>query len=243
MTAPHEVDRVGGEARGYSWPAFAEGNTAGQRHGAHSKRALRPLVDQLITSLQATAPWTSAPVFAPTVQAWAWAEAAAISYRGWFDDHGLYDENDDETPGDARWDRAERSAARLRAELGLSPASLTRLLSGLSSIDAPAAQSGLEAMKAAGAQLRAAAAVADVQDLGAGVADPPEAGLAGDDGTAAVGAAGSGTLVGDRSGHGSSSETSGEDPGGAVVDARVRAMPSQGDGEATIASVDEAVNG
>lgn len=35
-----EVERVGGEARGYSWPPFTEGNAVGERHGFYSR--LRP---------------------------------------------------------------------------------------------------------------------------------------------------------------------------------------------------------
>lgn len=154
--ADHKEPRYEGDAR----PDFAEGNTAGERHGANSERKLRPIVDELLASLVRVAPWTSGPVFRPTVERWAWFEAQAITYRAWFDERGLMTEEGEGRSGLENWDRAERRAASLGAELGLSPASLTRLLSGLSSIDAPAAQSGLEALKAAGAQLRLDAATA-----------------------------------------------------------------------------------
>lgn len=144
-------------SRGYRWPPFEAGNVAGLKNGARSERTLRPIVDELLAGLHQLAPWCSAPVFIPTVEAWAWAEARAVLYRRWFDEHGL--ELDGEAPpkGLDMWDRAERRAMTLRAELGLSPSSLTRLLSGLSSIDVPAAQSGLEALRQAGAALRTAA--------------------------------------------------------------------------------------
>lgn len=144
-------------ARGYSWPPFAKGHELSMVHGAHSERKLRPLVDQLLEGLAVAAPWCGGAAFAPTVEAWAWAEARAITYRRHFDSVGMSLEADDPPKGLEQWDRAERRAANLRAELGLSPSSLTRLLSGLSSIDAPAAQSGLEALRAAGAALRSAA--------------------------------------------------------------------------------------
>lgn len=147
------------EARGYSWPPFEPGNTAAQRHGAQSERQLRPLVNELLEALPAVAPWCGTPAFRPTVEAWAWAEAQAVLYRRWFDEQGL----DPAAPADKapnglqRWERAEGRAQRLRGELGLSPTSLTKLLRGLSAIDAPAAATGLEALRAAGAQIRQAA--------------------------------------------------------------------------------------
>lgn len=185
-------------ARGYSWPPFAKGHELSTVHGAHSERKLSPLVEQLLEHLTVVAPWCSSAVFAPTVEAWSWAEARAITYRRHFDQVGMSLDADEPPKGLDQWDRAERRAATLRAELGLSPSSLTRLLSGLSAVDGPAAQSGLEALRAAGAALRTATAqpageleeggadgerVGDgAQDLGEAVHQPfaaPEAGSTG----------------------------------------------------------------
>lgn len=144
--------------RGYSWPPFTAGHELSMKHGAHSERKLRPLVDELLEAVHGLAPWCSSPVFAPTVEAWAWAEARAITYRRHFDEVGMSLDAEDPPRGLDQWDRAERRAASLRAELGLSPSSLTKLLSGLSAIDGPAAQSGLEALRTASAAIRAASA-------------------------------------------------------------------------------------
>lgn len=147
--------------RGYSWPPFEVGNEAAVKSGGHSPRKLQPIAEELAAGLTEAAPWTSAAVFRPTVEAWAWAEAQAISYRRWFAEREALlepDADSGEPAGLVSWDRAERRAANLRAELGLSPASMSRLLSSLSSIDGPAAQDGLAALRAAGAALRASTA-------------------------------------------------------------------------------------
>ena len=147
------------EARGYSWPAFAAGHELSVKHGVGSERKLRPIVDELIASLETVAPWTAAHVFRPTVESWAYAEAQCVLFRRWFDVQGIA-EGDDDPKSSGRWDKAEARASKLRAELGLSPASLTRLLSGLSAIDASAATSGLDALREAGAATRANAEAA-----------------------------------------------------------------------------------
>lgn len=164
---------MSGQARGYSWAPFTEGHTLSTRHGAQSERHLRPIADELLEGLAEVAPWTSAAPFRPAVEAWAWAEAQAILYRRWFDEHGLDPSApSDEAPnGLQRWERAEGRAQRLRGELGLSPSSLTTLLRGLSAIDGPAAATGLEALKAAGAQIRQAADRAALDAAAAGDTD------------------------------------------------------------------------
>jgi hypothetical protein len=143
--------------RGYSWAPFTEGHTKSMRHGAKSERQLSPLVDAFLEHLAEVAQWSTLPAFRPTVEAWAWAEARAELYRRHFDDVGLGLVDEEPPPGLAEWERAEGRAQRLRAELGLSPSSLTKLLRGLSSIDGPAATAGLDALKAAGAEIRRAA--------------------------------------------------------------------------------------
>lgn len=144
-------------ARGYSWAPFTEGNDVAMRHGAKSERKLRPLADVFLEHLADVAPWATMPAFRPTVEAWAWAEARAELYRRHFDDVGLGMGDEKSPAGLAEWERAEGRAQRLRGELGLSPTTLASLLRGLSAIDGPAAASGLDALKAQGAQIRQAA--------------------------------------------------------------------------------------
>lgn len=156
-SAELEQPATGAPARGYSWPPFQPGHTLSMRHGAKSARMVAPIAEQMASELSAAAPWTSGAQFAPTVAAWAWAEAQAQLVRQHLDEIGLLDE-DGQPRGAANFlDRVEGRAAKLRAELGLTPASMVKLLGGLSSIDAGAAQGGLEALKAAGRQIRTAA--------------------------------------------------------------------------------------
>ena len=149
-------------ARGYKWAPFTEGHELSMRHGAKSKRKLRPLADAFLEHLGEVAPWSSMPAFRPTVEAWAWAEARAELYRRHFDDVGLGEGAEDAPSGLAEWERAEGRAQRLRGELGLSPTTLASLLRSLGSIDAPAAAAGIEALTATGAQIRQAVEQAQI---------------------------------------------------------------------------------
>lgn len=155
-------------ARGYSWAPFQPGHTLSTKHGAQSQRHLRPLVNQLLEEVRRLAPWCSSPVFAPTVEAWAWAEAQAVTYRNHFDEAGLGLDDEEPPKGDQRWDRAEGRAAKLRAELGLSPVALTRLLGNLSTLAPAAAHEGLAELQQVGAKIRAAIEAAPTSDPPAG---------------------------------------------------------------------------
>lgn len=146
-------------ARGYSWPPFAPGHTLSLKHGADSPRMVQPVAESLAADLSAHAPWTIGGQFAATVHAWAWAEAQSHLLRLWLDEHGLLDDDGEPRPAANRLDRVESRAAKLRSELGLTPTSLVKLLGGLSAIDPGAAQGGLDALKAAGRQIRTAAAL------------------------------------------------------------------------------------
>jgi hypothetical protein len=152
-------------------PLFVEGNDEAVVHGAQSDRHLQPVVAGLLEHLEEVAPWTRGPAFASVVESWAWAEAQAVLYRRHFDRVGLGLEAKDQPKGLDRWARAEGSAARLRGELGLTPASLTRLLAGLSAVDGPAAVSGLDALRSAGAALRSAVGAPALPDRGADEVD------------------------------------------------------------------------
>jgi hypothetical protein len=156
----------GGPARGYSWPSFAEGNFAALRHGARSPRVLQPIADQLAAGLVQVAPWTSAESFQGTVASWSWAEAQAVVLRAWLDEHGLVDDDGQPRNAAAMLERVEGRLAGLRAQLGLTPLALGRLLATLSQVDGDKGSQGLEALRRAGAELRAAADRRPVDDNG-----------------------------------------------------------------------------
>jgi hypothetical protein len=148
---------VSGDARGYSWAPFQPGHTVTLKHGAHSPRVVGPLAESLRARLAETAPWTAAPAYEAAVGAWSWCEAQCQILRGWLDEHGLLNDEGAPRAASGRLDRLEVRAANLRAQLGLDPQSMVRLLGGLSSIDAASAEDGLEALKSAGRNIRRAA--------------------------------------------------------------------------------------
>lgn len=147
-----------GPARGYSWAPFEPGHTITLRHGAWSSRSVSPVAAQLEQGLHETAPWTAGAAFTATRSSWAWTEAQCVLLRAYLDEHGILDaETHEPRPASALLDRLENRAAKLRAELGLTPLALTKLLAGLSTVNPRAAEGGLDALIAAGAQIRARA--------------------------------------------------------------------------------------
>jgi hypothetical protein len=147
----------GGPARGYSWPPFQPGNLAALRHGARSPRILAPIADQLAAGLAQVAPWTSAASFQGTLASWSWAEAQAVVLRAYLDEHGLVDNDGQPRPAAGMLERVEARLAGLRGQLGLTPLALGKLLATLSQVDGDKGSQGLEALRRAGAELRAAA--------------------------------------------------------------------------------------
>jgi hypothetical protein len=62
------ADRVGGPARGYSWPPFEPGNTAAVKHGAYvSTLRLAPRIRELVEEAVATMP-VCTPADMPAVE-------------------------------------------------------------------------------------------------------------------------------------------------------------------------------
>jgi hypothetical protein len=147
----------GGPARGYRWPPFQPGNLVRLKHGARAPRILAPIADQLGTGLAELAPWTSAPSFQGTVASWSWAEAQAVVLRAYLDEHGLVDDDGQPRPAAGMLERVETRLAGLRSQLGLTPLALGKLLATLSQVDGDKGSQGLEALRRAGAELRAAA--------------------------------------------------------------------------------------
>jgi hypothetical protein len=155
---PAEVDPGRGPARGYSWAPFEPGHTVSLRHGAWSPRSIAPVAAELEEGLHATAPWTTGSAFTAARSSWSWTEAQCVLLRAWLDEVGLLDpETFEPRPASVLLNRLETRAMKLRAQLGLDPLSLTKLLAGLSSVNPAAAAGGLDALVAAGAQIRARA--------------------------------------------------------------------------------------
>lgn len=128
---------------------------------------LRPIADQLAAGLAQVAPWTSAASFQGAVASWGWAEAQAHVLRAYLDEHGLVD--DGQPRGAAGMlERVEGRLAGLRAQLGLTPLALGRLLATLSQVDGDRGEQGLEALRRAGAELRAAADQRVIEGNGCG---------------------------------------------------------------------------
>lgn len=130
---------------------------AALKHGAVSPRVLGPIADRLAAGLGEMAPWTSAATFAGVTASWSWAEAQAVVLRRYLDEVGQVDAEGQPRPAAGLLERVEGRLAGLRAQLGLTPLSLGKLLATLSQVDGDRGAEGLEALRRAGAELRAAA--------------------------------------------------------------------------------------
>lgn len=119
---------MAGQARGYSWPPFEQGNEAAISHGGWSERRIAPLAEALMAELPARAPWCARGTFSATVAAWARTEARVALVAAWLADVGDLDADGTPRPATGLLERLERRAASLRAELGLTPIALAHLL-------------------------------------------------------------------------------------------------------------------
>jgi hypothetical protein len=166
-------------ARNYTWQPFEPGHTASLKHGANSPRVVGPLAERLAAGLADDAPWTAGAAHVATVTAWSWAEAQASVLRAWLDEHGVIDDEGKPRPAAAFLDQVEKRAANLRAELGLTPLALAKLLTAVSGLTSEAATAGLDALRAEGRRIveaRAAAleAPSSAQDHVSGPPPPVE---------------------------------------------------------------------
>lgn len=97
-------------------------------HGAHSERVYGPLAEELAAELRTARPDLDVPEFAAVVVAWSEAEARALLIRRHADEHPEVDPDTGEpAPFTGYADRIEARAAKLRAQLGITPASSARL--------------------------------------------------------------------------------------------------------------------
>jgi hypothetical protein len=127
-----------------------------EKRGTFARR-IRPIAEEIARMLPEVAPWTARPAFDGAVRSLAWVEAQIMVLREWIDEHGILD--DDGHPQDAvtLLQRFEPQAWTLRAELGLTPQALARLLSSLATVaTAGADEGGLAALEAEGQRIFAA---------------------------------------------------------------------------------------
>jgi hypothetical protein len=155
---PQSPDGGAKPARGgYGRPPFAEGNEVATTHGAYSERRVSPIADEIAAVLPSTAPWATGPTFVGAIRSYSWAEAQLALVREFLDEHGILDHEGKPRPAMQLLDRLEGRAAALRAELGLTPMALAKLLGSLVSTAATAGDDdALEQLRAEGARILAA---------------------------------------------------------------------------------------
>ncbi len=144
---------TGQPARAYSWPPFEPGNDAAMTYGAHSPRRWRPIADRLTAELPGMAPWCSRPTFGAVVAAWARVEAKLHLVSTWLDENGVLDDDGLPRPATGLYAKLEGQAQSLRAELGLTPLSLAKLIGALSAAPAGTDDDGLAKLQAEGAKI------------------------------------------------------------------------------------------
>ncbi len=164
----HGDGLMGTPARGYTrtHPPFEIGNTVAMKHGAVSERRWRPIADRLADDLVNVAPWCARPVYAVTVMAWTRVEAQLHLVSTWLDKHGPLDGEGMPRPATDLAARLESRAQSLRAELGLSPLALAKLLAAFTTASAGGGgdDSALDKLKAEGRRFVEAREAAQVQE-------------------------------------------------------------------------------
>jgi hypothetical protein len=120
-------------------------------------RKVRPLAEEIARMLPEVAPWTARPAFEDALRSLAWAEAQVVLLRGWIDEHGILGADGQAQPAVRLLQRLETQASTLRAELGLTPQALARLLGSLATVATAGDDNpGLAALKAEGQRIVAA---------------------------------------------------------------------------------------
>jgi len=135
--------------------------TSAVSRGANGMRALgglqvkvRPLAEEIARRLLQEAPWTARPAFDGALRSLGWVEAQLVFLRRWIDEQGMI--GADGQPRDAfmLYERLEAQAARLRADLGLTPLALAKLLGSLAAVAvAQGDDSGLATLEAEGRRI------------------------------------------------------------------------------------------
>lgn len=115
-----------GPPRGYSWPAFEEGNALAVRHGAYSERVTHPIAREIAAGVVADREHLAA--YPEALWSWALAEAKVLVLEQWLQEHGGPIKADgDVQPAAKMQDRMMARADSLRGKLGLDPKSEAEL--------------------------------------------------------------------------------------------------------------------
>jgi hypothetical protein len=115
---------------------------------------VRPLAEEIARRLPQEAPWTARPAFGGALRSLGWVEAQLVFLRRWVDEQGMI--GADGQPRDAfiLYERLERQASTLRADLGLTPLALANVLGSLATVAAAQGDdSGLATLEAEGQRI------------------------------------------------------------------------------------------
>lgn len=143
-------------ARGYSWPAFTEGNEAALKHGAYSADVPEVAAPRA-ANLAAAAPWLEVPAFTGTARDVAIAEVMVERLFAAVIEGGVTDEDGKVRGVVGQLDRYLGRVSKLRHEAGLTPLGMADMLERLSKVEGSAAADAVEALKEAGRAIRQAA--------------------------------------------------------------------------------------
>jgi hypothetical protein len=120
-------------------------------------RKVRPVAEEIARMLPEVAPWTARPAFDGALRSLAWVDAQVVLLRGWIDERGILGADGQPQPAAALLQRLETQASTLRAELGLSPQALAKLLGSLAKVaTAGGDNDGLAALRAEGQRIATA---------------------------------------------------------------------------------------
>jgi hypothetical protein len=115
---------------------------------------LAPVADEIAGHLPHDAPWTARPAFEGSLRSLAWIEAQLLYLRRWIDDQGITGADGHLRDAFVMYERLEDRASTLRAELGLTPLALAKLLDSLATVAAAHGDDdGLATLKAEGERI------------------------------------------------------------------------------------------
>lgn len=153
VTAEHGGEVAGAEPPSWWIPPFEPGNEAAVTHGAYSERRWRPLADRLHVELVDLVPWAADPVHQFVIAEYCRVEAQLHIVGQFLDERGLFDNEGEPRAATRLQGDLSRRAEGLRAQLGIGPLNLAKLLAALGAVDGEATPDGVEALRERGRQI------------------------------------------------------------------------------------------